>query len=541
MIPGATSATYTPVEGPDADPMTGLSALDADVVSDVGRYLVAVVSYTDAKQNVDMAPGDMARLVSANSVARDTRNRAPVFEDQDDDTPGTQNQSATREVAETAGTGDNVGNAVIAEDPDPNADPLTYALSGADAALFSVTDADLVDNQGGQITVKSGTKLDFETRTTYMVTLTATDSFGESASIDVTIMVTDVDEAPEISEGGLAITGVARMDYAENETGMVAMYTASGPDASMATWSLDGDDAGQFSIPNGMLMFMTAPDYEMPMDMGGDNMYMVTVMADDGTNMATQDVTVTVTNVDEMGTVTLSAMKPTVGMEIMATLADLDDGITGTTWQWASSSDMSTWADIEDDATSASYTPVEADANMYLRATAMYTDGEGSGKMASRMSAQQVTANTAPVFAAPTDERSVAENTAAGMDIGAPVAATDADDDTLTYTLGGDDMASFAINADTGQLMTMAALDFETKTSYSVTVTASDSEEEDTVMVTITVTNVGLDNAYDVDDDGMISRAEVLAAVSAYFKDEISESEVLAVVAKYFSDARASS
>ena len=48
-----------------------------------------------------------------------------------------------------------------------------------------------------------------------------------------------------------------------------------------------GDDAGQFSITNGMLMFKTAPDYEMPMDMGGDNMYMVTVMADDGTYMDT--------------------------------------------------------------------------------------------------------------------------------------------------------------------------------------------------------------------------------------------------------------
>ena len=34
-----------------------------------------------------------------------------------------------------------------------------------------------------------------------------------------------------------------------------------------------------------MLMFMTAPDYEMPMDMGGmDNVYMVTVTADDGTH-----------------------------------------------------------------------------------------------------------------------------------------------------------------------------------------------------------------------------------------------------------------
>ena len=288
---------------------------------------------------------------------------------------------------------------------------------------------------------------------------------------------------------------------------------------------------------------MSAPDYENAADDGTDNVYMVTVMADDGANMDTQDVTVTVTNVEEMGTVTMSAMQPTVGMEIMATLTDPDDGITGATWQWASSSDMSDWADIED-ATSASYTPVAADANMYLRATATYTDGHGPDKSMMAMSAQQVTevsANTAPEFEAETAERSVAENTAAGMNIGAPVEATDADNDMLTYTLGGDDMASFTIESTTGQLMTMAALDFETKASYSVTVTASDGEEESSVMVTVTVTDVGLDNAYDADEDGTIDTTEVLAAVMAYFDDEISSEDVLAVVRQYFEDARASS
>ena len=121
-------------------------------------------------------------------------------------------------------------------------------------------------------------------------------------------------------------------------------------------------------------MFMTAPDYEMPMDMGGDNMYMVTVMATDGTNMDTHDVTVMVTNVDEMGMVTLSDMQPRVGTPIMATLTDLDGDITGTTWQWASSSDMSTWADIEG-ATSYAYTPVAADAGNYLQC-----DGDVHGR-----------------------------------------------------------------------------------------------------------------------------------------------------------------
>ena len=108
--------------------------------SDVGRYLLAVVSYTDAKRNVDGAFDEAARdragLVSAYPVAEDTRNRAPVFGDEDSDTPGTQNQSAMREVAEN--TNADVGKAVTAKDPDPNEDPLIYKLSGADAALFSV-------------------------------------------------------------------------------------------------------------------------------------------------------------------------------------------------------------------------------------------------------------------------------------------------------------------------------------------------------------------------------------------------------------------
>ena len=198
-----------------------------------------MVSYTDAKRNVDDAARDRAGLVSVNPVAVDTRNRAPVFDDQDSDTLGTQNQTATREVAENTKGG--VGSAVTAKDPDPNEDPLIYRLSGADAALFSVAGA-------GQITVKSGTKLDFETRTTYMVTLTATDSFNGAASIDVTITVTDVDEAPKITEGGLGIGGSPSITRAEDATGPVATYTSTGPESASTRWALAGDDRGDFRI-----------------------------------------------------------------------------------------------------------------------------------------------------------------------------------------------------------------------------------------------------------------------------------------------------
>ena len=85
----------------------------------------------------------------------------------------------------------------------------------------------------------------------------------------VTITVNDVDEAPEIMEGGLAISGLSSIDYAENGTGMVAMYTASGPDAASATWSAVGIRRRETSpsvVTAGVLSFMNSPDYENPVD-----------------------------------------------------------------------------------------------------------------------------------------------------------------------------------------------------------------------------------------------------------------------------------
>ena len=121
------------------------------------------------------------------------------------------------------------------------------------------------------------------------------------------------------------------------------------------------------------------------------------------------------------------------------------------------------------------------------------------------------------MFAEDTATREVAEDTAAGMNIGAPVTATDPDGDTLTYSLSGTDEASFDIGESTGQLMTKAALDYDTKMSYMVTVTATDPDgKTDTIDVTINVTDVEenpLLVKYDRDGDG-IDRGDVIAAMS---------------------------
>ena len=86
--------------------------------------------------------------------------------------------------------------------------------------------------------------------------------------------------------------------------------------------------------------------------------------------------------------------------------------------------------------------------------------------------------------------RAIAENTQLGVNIGTPVAATDADNDTLTYTLSGTDANAFSIDTTTGQLRTRSTLDYETKTTYTVTITVSDGSLSDTTTVRINVTNV---------------------------------------------------
>ena len=193
---------------------------------------------------------------------------------------------------------------------------------------------------------------------------------------------------------------------------------------------------------------------------------------------------------------------------------------------------------------------MDADGGYHLRATAMYDDGEGMGKMASEetMMVMMMTMNAAPMFESETDTREVAENTAGGGNVGPPVTAMDADNDTLTYSLGGTDMASFDIDPATGQIMVGdgTMLDYEgSQMTYMVTVTATDpSGATGTVDVMVMVTDVDemgsgdpLVDRYDANDNDMIDKPEVLKAINDYLFGEgdeaISKPEVLRLINLY--------
>ena len=105
-----------------------------------------------------------------------------------------------------------------------------------------------------------------------------------------------------------------------------------------------------------------------------------------------------------------------------------------------------------------------------------------------------VTPNTPPEFPFSAATFNVPENSAVGTVIaGSALAltATDADSDTLTYTLEGTDKDSFAHDSVTGGLKTVANVDYEVKDNYSLTVKADDGNGGTaTIPVVIDVTDL---------------------------------------------------
>ena len=112
-------------------------------------------------------------------------NAVPTFDD---------GASTARSFNETIGnatvsTAANIGTAVAATDTDAG-DTLTYSLEGTDAARFGVV------STSGQIQTKVGERYSHEAADEYSVTVKVVDGNGGSATIDVTLNVTDQNEAP---------------------------------------------------------------------------------------------------------------------------------------------------------------------------------------------------------------------------------------------------------------------------------------------------------------------------------------------------------
>ena len=110
-----------------------------------------------------------------------------------------------------------------------------------------------------------------------------------------------VNQAPTITSPGTATV-------AENVTGTIYQAAATDPDGNAVTFAIGGTDAARFTITGGgALSFVAPPDFEAPADAGANNVYDLVLTASDGSLTSQIALTVTVTNVADVGTARLIA------------------------------------------------------------------------------------------------------------------------------------------------------------------------------------------------------------------------------------------
>ena len=294
----------------------------------------------------------------------------------------------------------------------------------------------------------------------------------------VTVAVTDVNEPP-------TITGKATPSVDENTTA-VATYRATDPDErATITWSVEDPGAGDFTITNagGALSFASAPNYEVK------SSYTVTVRASDGTNTDDHDVTVAVTDVNEPEVLLLSDPSPLIGIDFTAAFkgtGDNVDNVQPPTWTWKRSMSRSGAGTDITGATAATYRPVGADRNHYLRVTVSYNDGHGAktlSKVSDFTTKPDSGTNRPPTFPSPlftggATGLSVDENAGVRTVVGVAPQATDFEVGTLSYSLAVTGFTTdppFEINATSRQIRVVrAVLNHEGQDTYGVTVTVKD-------------------------------------------------------------------
>ena len=292
-----------------------------------------------------------------------------------------------RSIVENIVAGEDIGAPVTATDADAG-DTLTYTLGGADMASFDIVETT------GQIRTKVDVSYDFEARSSYTVTVTASDGAAGAAAI-VTISVTDVAEPPDAP----------------------AMPEVSAVFASATSLSVSWDAPANDGRP-------AIDSYDVQYRVGSSGPW-----------------------------------------------TDVPQDVTGTT---------------------ATITGLTAATDYQVRVRAVNAEGDSGWSDPPGAGRTHPLTHIAPMFSSLIQTREIEENTGADVNVGAAVTATDVNNDTLNYTLGGADMASFDIVETTGQIRTKSGVsyDFETKDSYAVTVTASDGALTTVAEVTINVIDV---------------------------------------------------
>ena len=234
------------------------------------------------------------------------------------DAPGTPADidGAVNSVAENAGIGTAVGITAQATDADAG-DTVTYSLTDDADGRFAI------DSVTGAVTVAAA--LDFESNASHSITVQASDGHGGTSSQTFVINVSDVNEAPAVSNQAFGVN--------ENQAAGTAVGTvvASDPDQPAQTLTyaiIAGNGAGLFAIDS----LTGAITTTAPLDFEAAPAHVLTVTVSDGAGGVTPaTVTIVVGNLSDTSSGGPDSLTGTAGADMIDGLAgdDTIDGLGG--------------------------------------------------------------------------------------------------------------------------------------------------------------------------------------------------------------------
>ena len=364
-------------------------------------------------------------------------------------------------------------------DPD-SGETFTYTiLGGPDAANFSIGGA-----LNDELILTDGV-LDFESKSSYTVTVRVTDSGGLTHDESITVNVNDQNDAP---------TAITPISFAINENTdttsgtSVGTFATTDPDSGETfTYSiLGGPDAANFSIGGALNDELILTDGVL--DLETKSSYTVTVrVTDSGGLTHDESITVNVNDLNDAPTAitptsfAINENTDTTSGTSVGTFATTDpdsgDSFTYTIQGGPDAANFSIGGAFNDEL-------ILTDGVLDLETKSSYTVTVRVTDSGGLTHDESITVNVNDLNDAPTaitpTSFAINENTdtTSGTSVGT-FATTDPDSgETFTYSiLGGPDAANFSIGGALNDelILSDGVLDFETKSSYTVTVRVTDS------------------------------------------------------------------